>query len=455
MKKKITFVLSLLLTTVAFANNDEDCAITLSLFAEPAKIGNYDTAFPYLEQLRDECPDFHKSIYQYGERIYKDRIEKATTDEAKRTEFNEFKKLLEERLRYFPEDTSEGTVYSSLAQVMFDNQIGSTKEQFEAFDRAYNSDKEGFTSPKSIYTYFSLSIELFDNEQMDIQDVFVLYDEIINKIEIEENLWAERITPLIEKQDRQETLSSSEERLLNAGEINLSNYSKVKGSVNGKLGNIADCDNLVPMYERDFEEKKNDQKWLQIASERLSAKECEAPIFFKLAEQLHKLDPSAKSAYYLGQLAEADGKTTLALEYYNQSAELQTNPNTRAGVYYKIAENFRKRGSFSQARNFYRKAIDSKPSMGRAYLQMADMYSKSSNDCGSNVFEKRAINWLAADLANTAARVDPSVAANAKAAAKSYLQRAPTKQDIFTEGMAGKTVTFNCWVGGSVKVPQL
>ena len=455
MKTKITFVFSLFLATFAFADNTEDCAVTLSLFAEPAKIESYDTAYPYLQQLRQDCPDFHISIYQYGERIYKDRIEKATTDEARLAEFNEYKKLLEERLRYFPQDTSEGTVYSSIAQVMFDYKIGSLKGQFDAFDKAYKSDKEGFTSPKSIYTYFSLSIALFDNGQKDIQDVFELYDEIINKIEIEENLWAERITPLIEKQDNQESLSSSEERLLKAGEINLTNYSKVKSGVNGKLGNIADCDNLIPLYQKDFEEKKNDEKWLRIASERLSAKECEDPIFFKLAEQLHKLEPSAKSAYYLGQLAEADGKTTLALEYYNQSAELQTNPHERARVYYKIAESFRKKGSSSQARNFYRKAINEKPSMGRAYLQIATMYAKSSNDCGKDVFEKRAINWLAAELANTAARVDPSVADNARAAAQSYLQRAPTKQDIFTAGMAGKTVSFSCWVGGSVKVPQL
>src|SRR5690606_5905452 len=231
MKTKITFVLSLLFVSIAFSNNVEDCKITHSLFAEPAKIGNYEAAYPYLQQLREQCPDYHLSTYQYGERIYKERMDKATTDGAKRTEFNEHKKLLEERPRYFPEDTSEGTVYSSIAQVMFDYKIGTLKGQFDAFDKAYKSDKEGFTSPKSIYTYFSLSIALFDNGQMDIQDVFELYDEIINKIEIEENLWAERITPLIEKQDNQESLNSSEERLLKAGEINLTNYSKVKSGV--------------------------------------------------------------------------------------------------------------------------------------------------------------------------------------------------------------------------------
>jgi len=58
-------------------------------------------------------------------------------------------------------------------------------------------------------------------------------------------------------------------------------------------------------------------------------------------------------------------------------------------------------------------------------------------------------------MANKAARVDASIASNARLAASSYRQRAPGKSDIFSEGMAGKTVTFNCWIGGSVKVPNL
>ncbi|HLW40427.1 MAG TPA: hypothetical protein VKX31_08555 [Brumimicrobium sp.] len=457
MKTKITLLISLFLTIhVAIATEKtEDCAVLISLFAEPAKIGNYDAALPYLKQLREQCPGFHLSMYQLGERLYKDRVEKSQAAEQ-RAEFEEYKKLWQERLQHFPDNTQEGTMNSTIAQVMFDNKIGTAAEQFDAFDRAYNSDKENFTSPKAIYTYFSLAIELYDVGQKEIQEVFDLYDEIINKIEDEENALATRITPLIEKQDNQENLSAQEERLLKAGETNLVSYSRVKSSVNAKLGILADCENLIPMYNRDFEDKKSDVEWLKNVNSRLSSKECtDDPIFFKVSQALHELQPSSRSAYSLGQLAEADGKRSLALEYYNQSAELEQDPNVKANTYYRIAENFRKAGSLSQARNFYRKAIDAKPSMGRAYLQIAAMYASSANDCGDTVFEKRAINWLAADLARTAARVDPSVASNANAAVESYLGRAPSKSDIFTDAMEGKTITFSCWVGGSVKVPKL
>ena len=54
-----------------------------------------------------------------------------------------------------------------------------------------------------------------------------------------------------------------------------------------------------------------------------------------------------------------------------------------------------------------------------------------------------------------AGRVDPSLSGSSSQAANSYSAKAPSKEMIFSSGMAGKTVTFNCWVGGSVKVPSL
>ena len=229
----------------------------------------------------------------------------------------------------------------------------------------------------------------------------------------------------------------------------------MRGSVDGKLGKLADCPNLIPLYSKDFEAKKNDINWVKKAASRLSAKDCDDPLFFQLVQQLHSLEPSAESAYYLGKLAAKDGKSGQALEYYLQAAELETDINKKAKYLYSIAENYRKKGSFGKARNYYRKVLEVKPNYGRAYLKIAQMYAKSSNACGSTVFEKRAVNWLAAQMADKAARVDASIASTARSAASSYRQRAPSKSDIFSEGMSGKTITFNCWIGGSVKVPNL
>src|SRR5690606_6833043 len=280
-----------------------------------------------------------------------------------------------------------------------------------------------------------------------LQDVFENYEQVIKKIEEEENKLAENIAPLQQKQEEGATLTAAEKKMVADSEVNLGAYSQVKGSVNAKLGQRADCDNLVPLYNKDFEANKNDVNWLRIASERLSAKDCtEDPIFIKLSEALHKAEPSAKSALYLGQLAEAAGKSSAAMKYYNESAQLETNPNDKSRAYMKIADNYRKAGNFGQARTFYRRSLDAKPSNGRAYLHIANMIAQSANNCGQTTFEKRAVYWLAANYAAKAGSVDPSISGVANESVAAYRGRAPQKSDIFQEGMQGKTISFGCWI---------
>ena len=51
--------------------------------------------------------------------------------------------------------------------------------------------------------------------------------------------------------------------------------------------------------------------------------------------------------------------------------------------------------------------------------------------------------------------VKDSIRRTAVKTAESYEGRAPTKTDIFTEGNAGKVISFKCWIGLSVTVPAL
>lgn len=453
MKTKAVLFLAFLM--VSFGNTllaqaPNDCNITLSLFVEPAKSKNYEAALSHYEKVIQECPKFSLATYQYAERMFKYFI-----DKGDKSKINDLIRSYELRLENFPSKTKEGDILSDIAQVKYDNGIGTKMEEFKAFDQAYQKDAKNFTSPKSLYTYFSLAKGLYESGEIDLQDVFDLYDAVYAKIEVEESTLASKLTALIDKQESGVVLSQKEEKRLKAYGKNLEAYGKVKGSVDAKLGHIADCPNLIPLYNKDFDDKKNDITWVRRAASRLSAKDCDDPLFFKLVQQLHQLDPSAKSAYYLGKLAEKDGKNSQALDYYNQSAELETNASDKAKVYYSIAENFRKKGSSGQARKYYMKMVEVKPSAGIAYLKIANLYASSANICGSTTFEKRAIYWKAAEMAEKAARVDASIAGNARAAANSYRERAPQKTDIFNEDMAGKTITFNCWVGGSVRVPNL
>lgn len=457
MKTKFIALLSgALLGSSVLSAQSNDCATMAALAYDDAKAQNYDAAYEPLMKVREECPKYSLATFQYGERALKYKIDKAEGDE-KENYIEELIGLWEERLELFPQKTSKGKTYADIAQLRFDNKIGSREEQYEAFDKAFTEDPESFTSPKGLYAYFSLLVDMQDEGERSLEDVFEKYDEVIAKVEDEENQLAERLAPLLEKQEKAEELTAKEKTLVKNSEINLNAYSQVKSSINGKLGQRADCDNLIPLYTKDFDEKKGDIDWLKGANARLSAKDCtEDPLFVKVSEALHKLEPSAKSAFSLGQLAEAKGDGAKALEYYNQAAELEDDNAAKSRIYYRIASNYKEKGSFSQARNFYKKAVSARPSLGNAYLQIANMYANSANDCGESSFDKRAVYWLAADYASRAASVDPSIASNANQAAASYRGRAPQKADIFQDGRsAGERIQVGCWIGESVSIPNL
>lgn len=453
---KTKFILLITIALLSFsaksiAQAPDDCTILMSYFTEQAKIKNYEAALPHYENLIKDCPNLNLAIYQYGIKMFEYFVD----EKGDKTKIKNLIEAYQLRLQHFPEQTKEGDVLSSIAQIKFDNAVGTKAEQFKAFDQAFKKDPENFTSGKSLYAYFSLAVDLFNDGQKDIQEIFDLYDIVINKIDSEKNSLASKLTPLLDKEEAGTTLGDKEQRAKEVYENNLGVYATVESSVNGKLGQLADCPNLIPLYEKDYESKKNDINWLKNASNRLDAKDCESPLSNKLAVRLHELEPSSTSAYLLGKQAEAAGKASKALEYFNQAAELENDNSKKARIYYSIAENYRKKGSFSTARTYYNRMLEAKPSAGIAYYKIGSMYADSANDCGNTVFEKRAMNWLAADMMDKAARVDGTIAGNARAAASSYRQRAPQASDIFSEGMAGKTVTFKCWVGGSVRVPNL
>jgi tetratricopeptide (TPR) repeat protein len=446
----LSLVLSLV-STSAVAQDGQECMAMVSLFTEPAKAKNYQEAYKHYDNVVTKCPQTTMAVYQYAAKMFEDFI-----NNGDKTKITDLEKSYQMRMQNYPSKTKEGSVLSKLAQVRFDNGIGTKQEQFSYFDAAFKKDATNFKSPKALYTYFSLAKDLYTEGQKELQEVFNLYDVVKNKMELEEGKLAKSLTDLIDKEEAGVALSSKEKKWLSAYEKNLSIFGQVKGSVDSKLGNVADCPNLAILYNKDFEAMKDDISWIRNAAGRLSGKDCtEDPLFIKLVEQLDRLEPSADTKMYLGQLEDQKGNTSKALTYYEQSAGMQTDHNKQARIYYKIAESKRKAGLYSAARNYYNKVLNVKPSDGRSYLKIAAMIAKSSSSCGGTPFEKRAVNWRAAEYADKAARVDPSIATNARAAADSYRARAPQKTDIFSAGMAGKRIALNCWVGGSVRVPNL
>ena len=251
-------------------------------------------------------------------------------------------------------------------------------------------------------------------------------------------------------------MSSREKSNKRAFGINSNASSTYLRNLNAIIAKESTCENLIPLYRKNLEENKSNPVWLNRAASRMDSKDCsDDPLFVELVELLHNLNPSANSAYYLGLLNDKKGNNSEALRFYNESIDLETDNIKKARISYKIATKFKSTKQYSKSRQYARSALDYQPSMGRAYLLISNLYAASANNCGTSQFDKRAVYWLAAKEARKAASLDPSIKRTAVKTAESYEGRAPTKTDIFTEGNAGKVISFNCWIGLSVTVPSL
>lgn len=459
MKNRLLLLMIMSCLIVIAQFDKSSCPASLSVFAEFAKVKNYDSAYqPWLE-VRNNCPELNVATFKYGERILNYKIKNATADD-KSTLQASLMSLYDDWLKYFPNTkrgvSEVGKILSSKAQAMVDNNLGTKREAYEIFDQAFTQDPKSFTSPKRLYTYFKTAYQLYKEGDKTAELLFEKYEEVSEKFALEQTNLAKKLDVILKKLENGEALTSREQRNKRVYQTNTLAFSTYDGNLNAMISKESSCENLIPLYRKNFESNKSNSVWLNRAASRMDAKECsDDPLFVELVEALHAINPSANSAYYLGILKDKAGDSKAALTYYEESLILEQDQYRKADILYKIALKFKKRGLKSKSKSYARKALKNRPSMGKAYMLIASLYASSANDCGTTQFEKRAIYWLAAKMARKAAAVDSGVKKTALKLAASYEGRAPSKTDIFTEGKAGETIRFSCWVNDSVKVPQL
>lgn len=437
--------------------NLNECNTKLSIFHEYVKAKNYDAAYEPWTFVKDNCPKLSIAIYSDGEKILKHKIETS----------NEKKKFLEAlvdvwqmRLEHFPDKTPKGVYGAKVCQLMFDNNDVFQKEDselFDCFDAIYKTDKSTFTHPKSLYSYFSLVVDLYNDGKKPIQAVFDTYDDVIEKIEEEVKNYSEKLNKLVEKEESGSTLTKKEKQRKRVYEDYLKNYDLISQSIDVKLGIIADCKNLIPLYEKDFESNKTDAIWLKRAVSRMYQKECtEDALYEKLVKAYDAVAPSAETKIYIVTILMANGRSQSEIDrYLDEAYQLETDSYKKSKIAYRIGLILKKRNSYARARTYFRKALKLNPSNGRPHLAIASMYAESAKNCGGTNFNKRAVYWLAAKEARKASRLDPTLQQDAAQYASRYEALAPSKEDIFKCACSGTVVQTKCWINDSITVPKL
>lgn len=460
MKTRATLILLALFLSfnMGFAQQDEECMINLTLMNDYAKTKKFDEAYEPFMKLREDCPRFNYAIYYYGERILKDKIDRASGAE-KVDLINDLMKVWDEGLANFPDKYTAGGILQDKAMLKYENReaLGyGNKQVYDTFDDLYKTAPESFTNPKGLYAYFSTIVDMHEAKEVEVQAVFDKYDDVMDKIGQEIDNYTEKLNPIVQKEEAGETLDAKTAQYKKQYESYLENYDKISGSIDSKLGILANCEVLIPLYKRDFEKYKDDSVWLKRAVNRMFNKECtDDPLYVELVKAYDESAPSADTKYFVYNLLMSQGKEKEARPYLDQSYDLEKNPLKKSQLAMRFGKSLRKQGNYGAARNYFQKSLELNPSNGRAHVEIAQMYAASANNCGEDHFSKRAVFWLAAAEVRKAGRVDGNLKSYAEKAAASYEGSAPSRAEVFQKGNGGEVIKVGCWIGLSVTVPKI
>jgi tetratricopeptide (TPR) repeat protein len=426
MKKNILILnLSVILSGSAIAQkydygktpeDSTNCVKNYSLYNEYFKQSNFTEAMPSFENTLKYCPKLSKSLYQNGAKMYADLIEKETDAAKKQVLIDKQLALYDLRIEHFGQKTF---VLGRKGVDLYKFNPQAPEKAFEVLKAAFEDDSKKMEANPLYYLYVSLS-DLQKAGKATKEDLFAWYPKVSAAIE------AAIADP--------------------ANAKTVDGYKSVQGEVDKIFSGIAECSDIIAVYEKKVTESPDNMELLKTATKLMNIRGCtESEFYFKAASKLHAAAPSEESAYSLGMNQKENcGK---AIEFFKQAAELSSNNDNKAKYLLLAADCYKKLSQYSAARTQAQKALSFNPNLGKAYLIIGACYAASAGQCGDNTCTQKAAYWVAVDKFVKAKQVDPSLEEDANKLINTYSGYFPGKEDCFFSNInEGVSYTVECWI---------
>ncbi len=404
------------------------CIQNLSLYIEFYKQKNYADAMMGWRWVFNNCPKSSLKMYASGAKMYKLLIRKEKDADKKTALVDTLFMVYDQRIVNYKQ---EGFVLGLKGVDMLQYRKDNLEESYNILAKSVALEAKK-SKAGAVTGYFQSSIKMLEAEKIEKEKVIEIYDVVITIIEYQ------------------------------IGKLQGDKYAKkrefyeiARDNVNILFEPVANCDDLKKIYTAQFESKKEDAEWLKRAAWLMNKKECtDDPLFAKIAETLHNLEPSAVSAYNMGKMMIDKKQFSKATTFLKQAIELQEDPLKKADYYFMLAKHyFRNLKQFAAARGFAQKAASLHSGWGKPYLLIGDLYAASSKDCGTEDFEKSAVYWVAVDKYIRAKSIDGSISEEANKKIATWSKYFPTKKDAFFYNYTeGKSYSVACWINETTTV---
>ena len=420
MIKQLGIILALIGVTIT-ANAQSDCEKDYQIYRNNYKQKNYEEALVSWRKVFNECPSYNQNTFANGPKLYHESIKK---------------------------DKENQLIYLDTLMMIYDARI----EYFER--REYVLGKKGVDLLKydptrftEAYEMLKVSVDTLGN--LTDPTVIVSYFKALDDVQ--------RSSEEVTKQDVLDAYVAVSDIIsynMTNNEKHAKYYETAQTNVENIFAPYASCDDLIKVFKERLEIGTDNISLLKKITSLLDKKDCtENEVFYTAATQLHELDPTAESAYDMGNMSIAKKNYAEAVSYYNQAIQLQEDIDSKASYYLKLTYAYQMRGSYSDARSAANSAANLKPEWGAPYLMLGDIYVASASSCGSSNLERGSVYWIAVDMFSKAKSIDNVLTEKANKRISTYSKYFPSKEDCFFNDIeAGSSYKVGCWIGKSTRV---
>lgn len=392
-----------------------NCVRNYSLYREYFRQGNIEQALPFWRIVFVKFPKAFKSTYIDGERMIEQVYENTTDPKIKMAYFDTLMMVFDQRIENFGE---KGLVLGRKGV-------------------AYLKHRNDIEQAMPGYKYLEEAIQL-GNRNPGVLTVFM---------NVTVNLFAANLLPADKVIDNYLKLSEIIDKALPNDQQG--NMAQVKMIVDEffEISKAADCSKLIEIFSPQVKATPNDIELIAKVNKLLGNSECfNAPLFVETSEKMHRVNPSASTAYNLFRMFRDSKDFRKASDFMLEAINLETDNVLKSRYYVELATlTYRDLKNLRLGREYALKALEANPQNGHAHMVIGNIYA-SDRECLEDDFAKKAIYWVVVDRYVQAKTADPALTDEANRLIETYAVYFPDNESIFFYGYSvGDTYTFNCW----------
>lgn len=421
-KKAILTTIAVLAVTFSFAQKEDwgsdsvQCRRCVSLYNEPLKQKNYDEALIHWRGAMAVCPKYKESLYINGAIMYRYKIDNEKDAAAKEKYIDTLANLYDKQMEYFGR---KANTLERNANDMLKYRQSKPMIAYNLYKELIDMEKEN-ASCLSIMRYYQTLVLLYNKKETGF-DVAKMVEEYFKCREYMDK-------SMVTHTDDKYCTTASEEL--------------------DKLAmNFLSCDLLVPNLTKSYEklpaEKDARLPELKKMASVMEKRNCtDSELFEKVAEELHKAEPTHNSAYNLGLSKLGKKKFSEANGYFKEAIDLCKDCDKLCDYYLGAAKANLGSGAYSTAASFARQSMGKCKDNSEANTIIAQAIA--GTDCGNNDFERKCKYMLAYEYAKKAGN---------SSLMNSYKSRCPSYREAFDRGVHDKTsFPIGCWMNEDAPV---